>query len=108
MLGTDRWCPSESAIRRLGARVDADRFDTALGAYVQTLTAAVVPTGRRRALAVDGKTLRGSRHTGTDGITQPGRYLLAVIDHHTRTVLGQVHVAGKTNEITASTRYSTP
>jgi predicted transposase YbfD/YdcC len=30
----------------------------------------------------------------------PGRHLLAVIDQHTRVVLGQVQVAGKTNEIT--------
>jgi hypothetical protein len=64
---------------------------------------AVAPVGRRRVLAVDGKTLRGSRHadtdTDTDTITQPGRHLLAVIDHHTRTVLGQVDVEGKTNEL---------
>src|SRR4051794_869299 len=103
VLGTDRRCPSESAIRRLVRKLDADRFDTVIGAFVQTLTAAVAPGGRRRVLAVDGKTLRGSRYTGTDGITQPGRHLLAAIDHHTRTVLGQVNVEGKTNEITAFT-----
>jgi predicted transposase YbfD/YdcC len=101
VLGVDRRCPSEAAIRRLIGRVDADRFDTVLGAFVQTLTAAVAPAGRRRVLAVDGKTLRGSRHTDTDGATRPGRHLLAVIDHHARTVLGQVDVEGKTNEITA-------
>jgi predicted transposase YbfD/YdcC len=54
-------------------------------------------------LAVDGKTLGGSRHIGTDGVVAPGRHLLAMIDHHTRTVLGQVRVEGKTNEITAFT-----
>jgi predicted transposase YbfD/YdcC len=101
VLGVDRRCPSESAIRRLLGKVDADRFDTVIGAFVQTLTAAVAPAGRRRVLAVDGKSLRGSRHTDADGVTHPGRHLLAVIDHHTRTVLGQVDVDGKTNEITA-------
>jgi predicted transposase YbfD/YdcC len=101
VLGVDRRCPSESAIRRLIGRVDADRFDTVIGAFVQTLTATVAPVGQRRALAVDGKTLRGSRHIDTDGKPAPGRHLLAVIDHHTRTVLGQVDVDGKTNEITA-------
>jgi predicted transposase YbfD/YdcC len=100
-LGVDRRCPSESAIRRLIGRMDADRFDTVIGGFVQTLTAAVAPVGRRRVLAVDGKTLRGSRRTDTGGVVQPGRHLLAVIDHHTRTVLGQVDVDGKTNEITA-------
>jgi predicted transposase YbfD/YdcC len=47
-------------------------------------------------LALDGKTVRGSR--GPDG---DARHLLAVIDQQTRAVLGQVEVAGKTNEITA-------
>ena len=111
VLGVDRRCPSESAIRRLIGRVDADRFDTVIGAFVQTLTAAVAPAGRRRVLAVDGKTLRGSRHistpatptAGTERVVTPGRHLLAMIDHHTRTVLGQVRVEDKTNEITAFT-----
>ena len=53
-------------------------------------------------LAVDGKTLRGSRHATADGEVA-GRHLLAVIDQHTRVVLGQIGVDGKTNEITAFT-----
>jgi predicted transposase YbfD/YdcC len=100
-LGVDRRCPSESAIRRLLGRMDADGFDAVLGAFVQRLCAAAVPTGRRRVLAVDGKTLRGSRRTGPDGSMMAGRHLLAVIDQHARVVLGQVDVAGTTNEITA-------
>ena len=64
---------------------------------------AVAPVGRRRVLAVDGKTLRGSRHAGRDGERGGGRHLLAVIDQHTRVVLGQIDVDGKTNEITAFT-----
>jgi len=95
-LGVDRRCPSESAIRRLLSRVDADRFDAVIGAFVQRLCTTVAPAGRRRVLAVDGKTVRGSR-----GPDQPARHLLAVIDHHARVVLGQVRVESKTNEITA-------
>jgi predicted transposase YbfD/YdcC len=102
-LRMDVRCPSESAIPRLIGQVDADRFDSAIGGFVQGLCAAVVPTGRRRVLAVDGKTLRGSRHTDSHGALVPGRHLLAVIDQHTRVVLGQVKVEGKTNEITAFT-----
>ena len=102
-LGVDQRCPSESTIRRLIGRLDPDRFDTVIGAVVQAFVVAVAPAGRRRVLAVDGKTLRGSRHTDTAGVQAPGRHLLAVIDHHTRTVLGQVKVADKTNEITAFT-----
>jgi predicted transposase YbfD/YdcC len=104
-LGVEHRCPSESTIRRLLARVDPDRFDTVLGAFVQRLCADAVPAGRRRVLAVDGKTLRGSRHTARnadgDGCEVVGRHLLAVIDQHTRVVLGQVQVTDKTNEITA-------
>ncbi len=100
-LGVEDRCPSESAIRRLIGRMDADRFDSVIDGFVQGLCARVAPAGRRRVLAVDGKTLRGSRHTDSSGATQAGRHLLAVIDQHTRVVLGQVNVAGKTNEITA-------
>jgi predicted transposase YbfD/YdcC len=94
-------CPSESTIRRVIGKVDADRFDTVIGGFVQDLCASMAPAGRRRVLAVDGKTLRGSRHIGSGGVDTPGRHLLAVIDQHARVVLGQVNVEGKTTEITA-------
>jgi predicted transposase YbfD/YdcC len=97
-LGTAQRCPSESTIRRVVQDVDADRFDAALAAFVQHQCAVLAPPGRRRALAVDGKTVRGSRATGPDG-EQPARHLLAVIDQHARVVLGQVSVDGKTSEI---------
>jgi DDE_Tnp_1-associated/Transposase DDE domain len=102
-LGTSQRCPSESTIRRAARDIDPDAFDTAIGRFVQQLCAAVAPTGRRRVLAVDGKTVRGSRHTDRDGNVVPGRHLLAMIDQHTRVVLGQVDVETKTNEITAFT-----
>jgi hypothetical protein len=57
-LGTSRRCPSESTIRRAVRDIDADAFDTAIGRFVQQMCAAVAPTGRRRVLAVDGKTVR--------------------------------------------------
>lgn len=102
-LGTSGRCPSESTIRRAVQVIDADAFDTAIGRFVQQLCAAIAPAGRRRVLAVDGKTVRGSRHTDRDGNVMAGRHLLAVIDQHTRVVLGQVDVETKTNEITAFT-----
>lgn len=105
VLGTDRRCPSESTIRRLLGKVDADRFDTAIGAFVQGRCTALAPAGRWRVLAVDGKTLRGSRRvtaTGTTGTSEePGQHLLAVIDQQTRVVLGQVAVTGTTTGTTA-------
>jgi predicted transposase YbfD/YdcC len=45
-------------------------------------------------VAVDGKTVRGSR-----GAQSPARHLMATIDHHAGVVIGQVEVPGKTNEI---------
>jgi predicted transposase YbfD/YdcC len=102
-LGTSRRCPSESTIRRAVRDIDADAFDTAIGRFVQQMCAAVAPTGRRRVLAVDGKTVRGSRHLDRDGNVVTGRHLLAVIDQHTRVVLGQLDVEDKTNEITLFT-----
>jgi predicted transposase YbfD/YdcC len=102
-VGTGDRCPSESTIRRAVQVIDADAFDTVIGGFVQQLSAAVALVGRRRVLAVDGKTLRGSRHTNHAGDIVAGRHLLAVIDQHTRVVLGQVDVETKTNEITAFT-----
>jgi predicted transposase YbfD/YdcC len=94
-LGVSQRCPCESTIRRIVQRLDGDRFDVAIGAWIQDLCTAGTPRGRRRAVAVDGKAVRGSR--GPDG---RAKHLLAVIDHQVRVVLGQVDVQGKTNEIT--------
>lgn len=99
-LGVAQRCPSEATIRRLLGQVDADRFDVVIGRFVQDVCSSVALVGRRRVLAVDGKTVRGSRATGPDGGAVAGRHLLAVIDQHLRVVLGQVAVEGKTNEIT--------
>jgi predicted transposase YbfD/YdcC len=103
VLGVDRRYPSESTIRRVLGKVDPDRLDAVLGGFVQRLCAGLAPAGRRRVLAVDGKTVRGSRHVsyGAAGaeVEVAGRHLLAVIDQHTRVVLGQVAVEAKASEI---------
>jgi len=97
-LGINAAPPSESAVRRLVQRLDPDRFDTVIGIWIQQLSRTVAAADRPRVLAVDGKTLRGSR-TSTGGSEQNTRHLLAVIDHDTGTVLGQRNVDGKTSEI---------
>jgi predicted transposase YbfD/YdcC len=84
--------PSESTIRRLLAKADADRFDTVIGGFVQRLCGGTAPAGRRRVLAVDGKALRGSRHVDGAGTEVAGRHPLAVIDQRSRVVLGQTAV----------------
>ena len=52
----------------------------------------------RRALAVDGKAVRGTRHAHDHG---QAVHLLAVADQQASAVLAQAAVDGKTNEITA-------
>jgi predicted transposase YbfD/YdcC len=103
-LGLARPAPSESTIRRTLQAVDADQLDQAVSAWLVTRHAAppaapaaalvVRPVGR--AIAIDGKSARGTR--GPDGRAV---YLLAAFDHDSGVVLGQTVVDGKSNEITA-------
>lgn len=88
--------PDEATVRRVLGRVDADALDAAVGRWLAGLpqSPAQPVQPRLRALALDGKTLRGSGKPGNQV------HLLAVADHATTAVLGQVDVAGKTNEIT--------
>jgi predicted transposase YbfD/YdcC len=84
------------------ARIDADALDRAIGGWLAAQQPPP-PTTRPppatqpawQAVAVDGKTLRGSGHH-----PNPQVHLLAVMDHTTRAVLAQADVEGKTNEIT--------
>ncbi len=92
--------PDESTFRRILAGVDADALDDTVGRWV---LASRPPAGAgRQVYSVDGKTLRGSGPAGSQV------HLLAVLDQHTGTVLGQVDVAGKTNELTRFEPLLTP
>ena len=92
----DRDMPSESAIRRLLTRLDPDLLDSALGAWMWTRTAVV---GGRRVIALDGKTVRGARRRGDAHDSAP--HLVAAFDHTAGTVLGQLAISAKSNEIPA-------
>jgi predicted transposase YbfD/YdcC len=100
--------PAEATIRRTLARLDADALAGVVGAWLADRDPARpqhrdrgqqrpgVAAGRR-AVAVDGKTLRGAR--AGDG----GRpvHLLACMDHTSRAVLAQHQVAGAPEEVPA-------
>ncbi len=83
--------PSESCVRRTLQSLEGEKLDAMLGGWAACTTGR---TDARRAVAVDGKTVRGSR-----GAQGPARHLMAAIDHHAGVVIGQVDVPGKTNEI---------
>lgn len=84
--------PDESTFRRILAGVDADALDDTVSRWIVASRRAM--TTGRRVYSVDGKTLRGSGPAGGQV------HLLAVLDQHTGTVLRQVDVDGKTNELT--------
>ncbi|MEO3936823.1 ISAs1 family transposase [Dermatophilaceae bacterium Soc4.6] len=85
--------PDEPTLRKLFARVDADALDRVLGAWLWTRTDDV---NGQRVIALDGKTVRGARTATTSA-----PHLVAALDHTTGTVVGQVAVAVKSNEIPA-------
>ena len=85
--------PGEATVRRVLARVDPDALDQVIGRWLVDQQS---PPARAwwRAVAVDGKTLRGSGHHPS-----PQVHLLAAMDHISRTVLAQTNVDATTNEI---------
>jgi predicted transposase YbfD/YdcC len=94
-LGITGAAAHESTIRRVLQALDADALDAMIGAWLASQVHARSHRAQaRRAVAVDGKSVRGA--IGANG---RARHLLAAIDHHTGVVLGQVDVDGKTNEI---------
>jgi predicted transposase YbfD/YdcC len=87
----DRWVvPAEATIRRTLARVDPEALAAVTGAWLADRDR---PGQRLRAVAVDGKTLRGANRDGRRV------HLLAAMDHATRAVLAQRQVNGAPGEV---------
>lgn len=104
-LGLGRRVLSESTIRRVLQRIDAEALDTAVSAWLAARTLLpLLPLpprnagGKgppdRRVIAVDGKTAGGARLAGDRAV-----HLLSAFDTASGQVLGQQVVDGKTNEI---------
>jgi predicted transposase YbfD/YdcC len=93
LTGTHR-VPGETTLRRILAGIDGDALDAAVTGWLVDRLPAPRPW-QQRAVAVDGKTLRGA--------TRPeGRpvHLLAAMDHATGAVLAQRQVDGAPEEVT--------
>ncbi|MGI8451244.1 MAG: transposase family protein [Streptosporangiaceae bacterium] len=93
--------PDEATIRRVLETVDAAALDAAVGSWLAArLRAGDQEPGQgrrqRRAVAVDGKSVRGTRHAAGDG---QAVHLLAAADQRAGAVLAQARVDGKTNEV---------
>jgi predicted transposase YbfD/YdcC len=83
--------PSERTFRRvLKNQVDPEEVDEKLGLWV----ASQQPTLEGMGIALDGKTLRGSRDGETKGV-----HLLSAVVHGSGVVVAQMSVSEKTNEI---------
>lgn len=81
--------PSEPTIRRVLQSLDPERFDRLIGDWI--LSPLVL---KSRAIAVDGKTSRGSRDGDKRAV-----HLLSALLHEEKTVIAQRSVGEKTNEI---------
>ncbi|MET7952337.1 ISAs1 family transposase, partial [Micromonospora sp. NPDC005324] len=85
--------PSEAMIRRLLQAMDPQLLTAAISVWLAGR--AITTSTAGRAIAVDGKTLRGSLTTDTRA-----RHVMTACDQATGVVLASIDVDGKTNEIT--------
>lgn len=85
--------PTKSTFSEIFRAIDLDAFEAALGLWMQGRSATA------ETLALDGKTLRGSRNGDV-----PGLHLLAAFASDKAAVLGQLRVEANTNEHKAALR----
>jgi predicted transposase YbfD/YdcC len=96
-LGFVHDTPCAATLHTIFRALDRDSLESKLGAWAERIVASVPPpcTAPEGAVALDGKTLRGSRKQGA-----PGVHLLSALSHHVGLTLAQQAVSDKTNEIT--------
>lgn len=87
--------PCAATLYHVLRQLDVHLVEATLGEWAESVLTALPPaTGEPEALAIDGKTLRGSRKQGA-----PAAHLLSVLSHRLGLTLWQQAVADKTNEI---------
>lgn len=92
-LGFTRRPPKDHAFRDLLAAISPEAFEAAVRAWVSAALGATIPEEQLRAIAVDGKTLRGTLTPHQRAV-----HLLSLFDQHLGCVLSQQRVDEKTNE----------
>src|SRR5712692_6461279 len=90
--------PCAATLHTIFRCVNRDEFEAHLGAWADSVVGSLpaAPETPEVAIALDGKTLRGSKKQGA-----PGTHLLSALAHHVGVTLAQHAVDDKTNEITA-------
>ena len=96
-LGFTHNTPCAATLHTVFRHVDRDAVEKTLGAWAESVVVSTpaAPSVGEAAVALDGKTLRGSRKQGA-----PGVHLLSALSHHLGLTLAQQAVDAKTNEIT--------
>jgi len=97
-LGFTHDTPWAATLHTLFRRVNRAEVETHLGAWADRVVGSLpaAPEMPEVAMALDGKTLRGSKTQGA-----PGTHLVSALAHHVGGTLAQHAVDDKTNEITA-------
>src|SRR5256884_5308591 len=97
-LGFTHATPCAATLHTIFRHVNRDEFEAYVGAWANSVVESLPTTAETPAAAValDGKTLRGSKKQGA-----PGMHLLSALAHHVGVTLAQHAVDDKTDEITA-------
>jgi predicted transposase YbfD/YdcC len=96
-LGFTHNTPCAATLHTVFRHVDRDALEAKLGTWAEgvVVSTPAAPSAGEAAVALDGKTLRGSSKQGA-----PGGHLLSALSHHLGLTLAQQAVDDKTNEIT--------
>jgi predicted transposase YbfD/YdcC len=96
-LGFTHNTPCAATLHTVFRHVERDTLEAKLGAWAEQVVVSLptAPSAGEAAIALDGKTLRGSRKQGA-----PGVHLLSALSHRLGLTLAQQAVDDKTNEIT--------
>src|SRR5438094_1098723 len=97
-LGFTHATSCAATLHTIFRHVDRAAFEAHLGAWADSVAGSLpaAPETPETAVALDGKTLRGSKQQGA-----PGTHLLSALAHHVGVTLAQHAVDDKTNAITA-------
>jgi len=97
-LGFTHGTPCAATLHAIFRHVNREEFEAHLGTWADSIVGSLpaAPETPGSAVALDGKTLRGSKKQGA-----PGTHLLSALAHQVGVTLAQHAVDDKTNEITA-------